>query len=143
MKRIAVILYLMVLVPSLVRAHSALNRFWGEVPVDMLITGDVLIVKPLVVPEDVTLTVEPGAVVRFEKTPGGDNRIVVKGRLVAVGAPGREIRFVPKDEASGPWLGIEFQPGSSGRVERCIIAGASRGIVDPGRRAAVKDAVFR
>lgn len=124
-------------------AHTAMNKFWGEVPVDMLLTGDVLIVKPLIVPEGVTLTIDPGTVVRFERSPKGDNRITVRGRLVAAGARGKVIKFMPKDTSSGLWRGIEFEGGGTGRIENCIFEKASKGITDPGRKARVREVSFR
>jgi len=124
-------------------AHTAMNKFWGEVPVDMLLTGDVLIVKQLVVPEGVTLTIDPGTVVRFEKTARGDNRITVRGRLVAAGAKGKAIKFVPKDSSSGSWHGIDFEGSGTGRIENCIFEKASKGITDPGRKVQLKDVSFR
>jgi hypothetical protein len=131
------------LFPAAALAHSGMNRYWGEVPVDMLLSGDVLVVKTLTVPEGVTLTIEPGTVVRFESAKDGGNKIVVKGRLVAVGLPGSPIRFIPKGTDSGPWSGIEFQGKGEGRLERCHIEGASKGVVDPGKRAVVKDVTFK
>ena len=124
-------------------AHTAMNKFWGEVPVDMLLAGDVLIVKPLIVPEGVTLTIDPGTVVRFEKTGKGDNRITVRGRLVAVGSRGKVIKFVPRDPSSGPWHGIDFEGGGTGRIENCVFEKASKGITDPDRKAFVKEVSFR
>ncbi|HLB25899.1 MAG TPA: hypothetical protein VJM83_06185 [Nitrospirota bacterium] len=124
-------------------AHSALNRFWGEVPVDMLLSGDVLIVKPLVVPEDVKLTIDAGTVVRFEKSRDGGNRIIIRGELVAAGTKEKPIRFVPKDGASGPWYGIEFAGPGRGRIERCIFEKASAGLHDPHGRVQVRDVSFR
>ncbi len=124
-------------------AHTAMNRFWGEVPVDMLLSGDVLIVKPLIVPEGVTLTIDPGTVVRFERSSKGDNRITVRGRLVAAGTKDKVIRFVPKDASSGRWQGIEFEGSGTGRIENCAFEKASRGITDPGRKARVKSVSFK
>lgn len=124
-------------------AHNAMNKFWGEVPVDMLLTGDVLIVRPLVVPEGVTLTIDPGTVVRFERSAKGDNRITVRGRLVAVGSKDKVIKFMPKDGSSGPWHGIDFEGNGTGRIENCIFEKASKGITDPGRKAQLKDVTFR
>lgn len=131
------------LIPAAALAHSALNRYWGEVPVDMLLSGDVLVVKTLTVPEGITLTIEAGTVVRFEGTKDGGNRILVKGRLVAVGLPGKPIRFIPKGADSGPWYGVEFQGKGEGRIERCVFEGASKGVVDPGKRAKVKGLTFK
>ena len=86
--------------------------------------------------------IDPGAVVRFEKTKSGDNRIVVRGALVAAGTAGRPIRFIPKDKASGPWYGIEFA-GGSGRVEHCVFEGATKGVDDRAGKARVSDLTFR
>ncbi len=124
-------------------AHSPMNRFWGEVPVDMLLTGDVLIVKPLIVPEGVTLTIDPGTVVRFEKSAKADNGIVVKGALVAVGSREKPIRFIPKDAAAGPWRGIEFHGAGRGRIEFCSFENASGRITDPGKRATIKAVTYK
>jgi hypothetical protein len=136
-------LFLILAFPVVVFSHSAMNRFWGEVPVDMLLSGDVLVVKTLVVPEGVTLSIEPGTVVRFERSPGGGNRIVVEGRLVAVGTGEKPIRFIPKDKGSGPWYGVEFRVGGGGRIEHCVFEGASAGVMDPDRKAIVRDTNFK
>jgi len=128
--------------PSALFAHSAMDRFWGEVPVDMLISGDVLVVKTLTVPEGVTLTIDKGTVVRFEGSKDGINRIVVSGRLIAVGTSERPIMFIPKSPGSGPWYGIEFR-GGTGRLEHCVFEGAAKGIRDPAGKAAVKDVSFK
>jgi hypothetical protein len=141
MKKLPLTLILVLCISGAAFAHSAMDRFWGEVPVDMLLSGDVLIVKPLIVPEGVTLTIDPGTVVRFERFAGG-NRIVVKGRLVAVGAKDKFIKFIEKDKGSGPWFGIEFVDGGRGRLERCIIEGATDGIRDPMKGAITKDVNF-
>ena len=124
-------------------AHAAMDRFWGEVPVDMLITGDVLVVKTLTVPEGVTLTIAPGTIVRFEKSEGGNNRIVVKGKLVAAGMSRDPIRFIPKSKDSGPWYGIEFIGEGRGTLVHCVVEGASHGVVDPGGHASLKDVTKR
>lgn len=142
-KKVGLALLLTLFLSGVAFAHTAMNKFWGEVPVDMLLTGDVLIVKPLVVPEGVTLTIDPGTVVRFERSPKGDNRITIRGRLVAAGARDKVIKFMPKDRSSGPWRGIEFEGDGTGRIEKCIFEKASKGITDPGRKAFVKDVSFR
>ena len=143
LSRKVMVLVLVLTFSGIAFAHTAMNKFWGEVPVDMLLSGDVLIVKPLIVPEGVTLTIDPGTVVRFEKTAKGDNRIVVRGRLFAVGARGNVIKFMPKDGSSGLWHGVDFEGSGTGRIENCIFEKASKGITDPGRKAQLKDVSFR
>jgi hypothetical protein len=137
--RIVLIILAFIVVPAAAYAHSAMDRFWGEVPVDMTISGDVLVTKPLIIPEDVTLTIEPGTVVRFEGSDNGDNRIVVKGRLVAAGTGDKPVRFIPKDGNSGPWYGIEFAAGSTGRLEHCVIKGSANGLKYAGPKVVIKD----
>jgi hypothetical protein len=103
----------------------------------MLITGDVLIVKPLIVPKDVTLTIDPGTVVRFEDT-GGGNAIIVHGMLVATGSTDSRIVFMPKDDKAGPYRGIVFE-GGSGVMMNCDVVGATEGIYDPGGKVRLVD----
>ena len=123
-------------------AHSALNRFWGEVPVDMMISGDVLVVKPLIVPVGVTLTIDKGTTVRFEKSAAGDNRIVVKGGLIVVGDKAAPVRFIPK-EPGGKWQGIIFEAGSRGLMQNALIEGSIKGIVAPPKGVLKKDVEVR
>ena len=99
--------------------------------------------KPLIVPEGVTLTIDPGTIVRFEKSAKADNGIVVKGTLVAVGTREKPIRFIPKDAAAGAWRGIEFRGAGRGRIEFCSFERASGGIIDPGKRATVKAVTYK
>jgi len=134
---IAISLAAIALAASVAYGHSALNRFWGEVPVDMLLSGDVLIVKTLVVPQDVTLTIEPGTVVRFEGADGS-NAIIVRGRLVATGSKDSRIRFIPKDEKTGPFRGVIFE-GGSGVMTSCDVVGATEGVSDPAGRVRLVD----
>ena len=134
MKIFLPIISFLLLLSGPAHAHTAMNKFWGEVPVDMLLTGDVLIVRPLIVPEGVTLTIDSSAVVRFEKSAKGDNRIVVKGKFIAVGEKGKTISFIPKDKDSGLWKGIEFAPTAQGRLENCILEKSISGIIDPQKR---------
>jgi len=137
--RILLLIIAVVAIPVAAFAHSAMDRFWGEVPVDMTISGDVLVTRPLTVPRDVTLTIEPGTVVRFEGSENSDNRIVVEGRLVASGTGKDPIRFVPKDDSSGRWYGIEFRAGSSGMLEHCVIEGSVNGVRSAGPEVGISD----
>ncbi len=141
--RTAAAFLLLVLPPIYAFAHSAMDRFWGEVPVDMQISGDVLVTKTLVVPEDVTLTIEPGTVVRFEGSKDGDNRILVKGRLYAAGTKDKPIRFVPKDADGRPWFGLEFAPGAKGGLSHCVVEGSTDGVANKGADVELEDVEVR
>jgi hypothetical protein len=85
-----------------------------------------LLGSDLVVPEEVTLTVEPGVVVWTV----GRRTIRVEGRLSAVGTTAKPILFLPA-VPSGPddWRGIQIRPtvGSKlepSRLEYCRISNA-------------------
>ncbi len=121
-------------------AHSPMNRFWGEVPVDMDLSGDILIVKTLTVPKGVTLTIEPGTIVRFE--PSASNSIVVSGKLIAVGTKDRPIQFIPKD-GKGFWRGIEFTQGGKGIIEDCEFLHARGKIIGAGEEVFLRDLKFK
>ncbi|MGA2192811.1 MAG: hypothetical protein ABSG42_05460, partial [Nitrospirota bacterium] len=127
MKKYLIAAAIVLSVSAAAYGHNAMNRFWGEAPVDMLLSGDVLIVKTLTVPEGVKLTIDPGTVVRFEGSDGGTNRIVVRGELSAAGTKEKPITFMPKAKGSGPWYGIEFQGAGRGSLSHCVIQGASAG----------------
>jgi len=141
--RIVFLIMALFAIPAAAFAHSAMDRFWGEVPVDMTISGDVLVTRPLTVPQDVTLTIEPGTVVRFEGSKNGDNRIVVEGRLVASGTAHEPVRFVPKDDKSGLWYGIEFRPGATGMLEHCVVEGSVNGVKSAGPGVGISDVEVR
>ncbi len=134
----ALLLILCFSVPA--SAHSPMNRFWGEVPVDMDLSGDILIVKTLTVPKGVTLTIEPGTIVRFE--PSANNGIVVSGRLVAVGTKDRPIQFIPKD-GKGFWRGLEFTSGGQGNIENCVMEHAQKRIIGPAGKVVLKEVKFQ
>ena len=140
MKKFIPALLLVLCFSVLALAHSPMNRFWGEVPVDMDLSGDILIVKTLTVPKDVTLTIEPGTIVRFE--PTATNSIVVSGKLIAVGTKDRPIQFVPKD-GKGFWRGIEFTPGGRGNMGNCVFLHARDKIIGETGKVVLKDAKFQ
>ncbi len=58
----------------------------------------------LTVPNDITLTIEPGVTVLFEV----DAKIAVNGRLVAEGTPDAMIHFTQAPGATGHWDGLSF-----------------------------------
>jgi len=96
-----------------------------------LITGDIT------VPAGVTLTVEPGAVVRFralnDDQGGGSEasrpELIVSGNLVAVGTAGAPIRFTSDatTPAAGDWGGIR-QSGGNLTLERVTVEYATEGV---------------
>ncbi len=87
----------------------------------------------VVVPESITLTVEPGVELRFGD---GAETLVVNGRLQAIGTPTQPITFTSAaDSAPGQWEGIVLQGGSS-QLENVVVRNGREniliGALDPG-----------
>jgi hypothetical protein len=73
-------------------------------------TGAIVTVKAIddrseTIDKGVTLTVEPGVVVRFD----GNTGLVVRGKLVAVGNAARPITFSGTSPTPGSWRGIPME----------------------------------
>ena len=92
-------------------------------------TGTVL------VPGGVTLTVEPGTVVRFKPyrgylRPERRLQLRVRGRLVAVGRPGRLIRFTSDAPSprNGDWSMVKLMEARGSRIGHAVFEFAQHGL---------------
>ncbi|MCH8329872.1 MAG: hypothetical protein IH946_00580 [Bacteroidetes bacterium] len=74
---------------------------WNAKKSPYIVVGDVI------VPREVTLTIEPGTEVRFD----GFFSLIVQGKLNAVGTPNFPIQFRPhqSEPEIGTWKGIQFE----------------------------------
>ncbi|HWO20385.1 MAG TPA: DUF4215 domain-containing protein, partial [Kofleriaceae bacterium] len=78
----------------------------------------------LIVPGNVTLTVEPGVTISFQASSdimqGGSSttrgELIVRGQLVADGTPAAPITFGSTSTTSGSWYGIDFDASSHDSV---------------------------
>jgi cysteine-rich repeat protein/parallel beta-helix repeat protein len=86
--------------------------------------GPYVIAGDVIVPANVTLTLEPGATVSFQSSSdimlGGAStsrsELIVRGRLVADGTPAAPITFGSTSTTSGSWYGIDLDASSHDTV---------------------------
>jgi hypothetical protein len=112
--------------------------------------GEVRIRGSVVVPRGVTLTVEPGTVVRFEKIDVdgdgiGDSELYVEGSLLAEGAPGRPIVFTSAEKEPAPrdWKYLFVNLSARTVMRHCVSEYAFSGVQIHFSRATVSRCLFR
>ena len=109
-----------------VRGQIKRNTNWCH---DVLVNGNIL------VPRGVTLTIDPGTVVRFKayrgyRDPGKRLRIRVEGRLVANGKPGRLIWFTSHEGAplNGDWSMVKLVGARGSEVSYAVFEFSQHGL---------------
>ena len=122
----------------------------GEIVVDTVWSKNLspyILTDDVIIEEDVTLTIEPGVVVQFEKTGSSDGyHLEVRGTLQARGIENDPILFTI-DDLEYNWGHIEFTStstpwettGQTGCImEYCILEYGGNGRVDARERAAIR-----
>lgn len=110
--------------PQMVEVGGTLtaDEVWTAVNSPYVLTTTV------VVPEGITLTVEPGVTV-LGKSYGG---IIVEGKIIAIGTPASPITFTSTtDSAPGEWPGFFFWDGV-GHFEHVAIRYGGEDVSSPG-----------
>lgn len=98
----------------------------GVLTADTTWDADVIrVTSSVTVPEDFSLSIAPGTRVQFD----GFYRLLVHGRLWAIGRPNHRIHFEASDDQQAEgWDGIDFlnipAANDSSRLEFCVISGA-------------------
>ncbi len=123
------------------RCVVAADTVWG---------GAVLVEGQAVVKKGATLTIEPGARVRFAWTDEdrdgiGDGELRVEGRLVARGTAERPITFTSAREQPAPkdWTFVMVNLSREALVERCVFEYAFTGLQLHFSSGVVRDNLFR
>ena len=115
------LLTLSLLLPSLALAQAGVTRVSADaLTADTVWSGKVLVEKPLAVSKGATLTIRPGAEVRFGKGAG----LNVEGVLKAAGKKGSLVVFTSASNTpvAGDWSGLNFTESGEGSVlKRCRI----------------------
>lgn len=122
----------------------------GAVAADSVWSGHVTVVGQVVVKKGATLTILPGATVRFswldEDANGiGDGELNVEGRLLARGTRERPIRFTSARESPAPkdWTYVMISTSRESVVEHALFEYAFTGLQVHLSSAAVRNSAFR
>ena len=108
-------------------AHTGARFYRGDVSVSTQWEGVIRLTGTVVIRAGATVTVDPGTEVLVQ--PGGGVDIVVQGRLLVRGLPGRPVVFDTAGGCgAGPWGGIVFEKGSTGIFENARVRCSTRGI---------------
>ncbi len=123
----------------------------GTIGADEIWSGEILVTGSVTVPEGVTLTIEPGTVVRFGhyrgyREPWRKTGLSVEGgTLKAVGNPGEQIWFTSDapDPANGDWLGISLAGTNDSEFSYVIVEFGEMGIEQFDSSVPVSDSIVR
>lgn len=108
-------------------AHPDARFYRGDLVVSTSWDGVIRLTGTVVILPGVTVTVDPGTEILVQ--PGTGTSIIVRGRLLVRGLPGKPVLFDTAGGCSeGPWGGVVFEPGSIGILENAAIRCSSTGI---------------
>ena len=134
------------------QARARVTTISGAISRDTIWSGNILVTEKATVSEGVTLTVEPGTVVKFKHwRPGYTDpfrriQLDVKGTLRAVGTPEKPIRFTsdaPKPEHSD-WMGINIGPSlGNSIIDHCIVEFGRGGICTESANITLSNSILR
>lgn len=145
-----VLLTLMLLGSSAVAAEEPLRLDKAYITTDTTWSGTVILRGQNVVRRGVTLTIEPGTVIKFawideDGDEIGDGELTVEGRLVARGTREAPILFTSAKEAPRPkdWTFVQISVSRDSLVEHCIFEYAFSGLQVHYSTATIRESLFR
>lgn len=129
---------------------SNTTRF-GVLSSDETWSGEILVTEQVVVPEGVTLNIEPGTVVKFRhyrgyKEPGRRIGLSVEGGILrALGTPERQIWFTSDavEPVNGDWSGIMLGNTATSALDYVIVEFGEMGVEQFDSSVAVTNSIVR
>jgi len=138
------------LLPLVTREMGALpSTKGGPLTQDETWSGEILVTDTVIVPEGVTLTIEPGTMVRFRHYRGyqeGKVGLIVQGGTIkAIGGPTEQIWFTSDapDPINGDWGGITLVNTEDSEFDYVIVEYAEIGIEQFASGADVSNSIIR
>jgi len=118
---------------GLVRIHNASKS--GTLMRDEIWSGEIYIVDHVLVPNGITLVVEPGTVVKVKtyrgyKNPEGCLSICVEGTIIVNGTPNHPVRFTSdsSEPINGDWRGLVLVNSDDNMIRYAIVEFGKQGI---------------
>ena len=123
----------------------------GLIKKDEIWSGEILITNSVIVPEKVTLTIEPGTIVKFKHYRGYKELwkkvglIVEGGTIKAIGTPEKQIWFTSdaREPINGDWLGITLKNSKDSEFDYVIVEFGEVGIAQFDSSVSVKNSIIR
>jgi hypothetical protein len=109
-------------------AHSGVHAqpLSGDITSDLLLSNRNVVTGDLVVTEGVTVHVAPEA--KLEFLSGATQSLEIRGQLLALGEPGREVIMGGSPYARSSWKGIDVRPGGALSLASCRVSGAETAV---------------
>ncbi len=122
----------------------------GTLSEDEIWSGEIHVVGHVLIPEDITLTVEPGTVVKVKPFRGYKDlenclSITVEGTILVNGTPDRPVRFTSDapEPINGDWTGLELINSSDSAIRYAIVEFGRQGISGYNSDAVVSNCIVR
>jgi len=131
-----------------VRIHNASKS--GTLTRDEIWSGEIHITDHIFVPKGVSLTIEPGTVVKFKhyrgyKEPWKRPGLIVEGTIKAVGTPEKQIWFTSDAEEpiNGDWEGIGLENTKNSEFKYVIVEFGEVGIEQFDSEVTISNSIIR
>ena len=122
----------------------------GILEQDEIWSGEIHVTGYVVVPEGITLTIEPGTIIKFKHYRGYKETwkklgMGVNGTLKAVGTPEKQIWFTSdaEDPVNGDWLGIALGDTKNSEFNYVIVEFGELGIAQFDSEVVVSNSIIR
>ena len=113
--------------------------------------GEVLVTESVLIQKGITLTIEPGTIVKFKNYRGykeperkvGIN--IIQGTLIAKGTPNKQIQFTSdaQNPINGDWLGISIQNSEKSIFDYVIVEFGEMGIMQFDSSIPITNSIIR
>ena len=104
------------------------NKWFGNLPLDLTWSDNILVEGEVTVPSNLALTIDPAATIQFDN----GTKLTINGKLTATSSSqNQRITFTGTSATPGYWNGITINSGSSSNnttLRRCDVNYATTGI---------------